>query len=352
MENRHMKLVEVTEAVGLVLVHDVTEVTRNPDRKHTAFRRGHMVREEDVPRLLDLGKRHVYVTEPDPGTIHENDGALRLAKAIAREGLQPTEPLEGKVNLTARWDGVIVVDADGVNELNRPGDVICVTRQSYSSVSAGQTAAAVRVMPLFIDCEAFRAAEDVARSRGGLVAVRQLRRFRAGIVVTGSEVFSGRVKDAFGPVMRKKLAAFGSAAGELLICDDEPAHIEQAIRSHLTSGHDMIVVTGGMSVDPDDRTPAAIRNVATRVAFQWAPALPGCMTMLAAAESPATGEEVPILGVPACAIHYERTTLDLLLLRLVAGEFPTEADARLLGHGGLCLECSTCRFPNCSFGSV
>ncbi len=347
-----MKLVEVTEAVGLVLVHDVTEITRDPDRKHTAFRRGHMVREEDVLRLLDLGKRHVYVMEPDPDTIHENDGAVRLARAIAGEGVQLTEPLEGKVSLTACWDGIVVVDVEGLNELNRPGDVICVTRRSYSSVSAGQTAAAVRVMPLFIDCEALNAAEDLARSRGGLVVVRQLKRFTAGVVVTGSEVFAGRVNDAFGPVIREKLAAFGSVAGELLVCDDDPAHIEQAIRSHLASGHDMVLVTGGMSVDPDDRTPAAIRNVATRLAFQWAPALPGCMTMLAAAESPATGQEVPILGVPACAIHYERTTLDLLLLRLVAGEFPTEADARLLGHGGLCLECDTCRFPNCSFGSV
>ncbi len=347
-----MKLVPVTEAVGLLLVHDVTEVTRDPDRKHTAFRRGHMVTQEDIPRLLDLGKRHVYVMEPDPGKVHENDGAARLATAVVGEGLDPAEPREGRVNLAAGRDGIVVVDVEGLNELNAPGDVICVTRRSYSPVRTGDITAAVRVMPLFIDAGALEAAEDIARKRGGLVEVRPPRRFRAGLVVTGSEVFSGRVKDAFGPVIRAKLEALGSEVGAKTLSDDKPPEVERAITQHLADGCDMIVVTGGMSVDPDDRTPAAIRSAASRVAFQWAPGLPGCMTMLAVAESPVTGSEVPIVGVPAAAIHLERTVFDLVLARLVAGELPTEADVRLFGHGGLCLECDQCRFPNCAFGSV
>jgi len=347
-----MKLVPVTEAAGLVLVHDVTEITRDPDRKHTPFRRGHLVTEDDIPRLLDLGERHVYVMEPDPGKVHENDGAVRLATAVAGEGLELTEPLEGKVNLKAGRDGLVVVDVPGLNELNAPGDVICVTRRSYSRVKAGETTAAVRVMPLFIDPGALEAAEDIGRKRGGLLEVRAPKRFKAGLVVTGSEVFSGRVPDAFGPVIRAKLEALGSEVGEKLLSDDKPPEVERAIRRHLAAGCDMILVTGGMSVDPDDRTPAAIRSVASRVAFQWVPALPGGMTMLAAAASPVTGEEVPIVGVPACAIHRERTVVDLILARLVAGEFPTEADVRLFGHGGLCPACDECRFPNCAFGSV
>jgi len=347
-----MRLVPVADAVGRVLVHDVTEVTRDPDRKHCAFPRGHVVREEDVARLLDLGKRHVYVVTPEPGKVHENDAASWLAEAVAGEGVELTRAREGRVDLRAQRDGMVVVDLEGLNELNRLGDVICATRRSYSRVQTGGTAAAVRVMPLFIDRGVIELAEDLARARGGLVEVRAPKRFRAGLVVTGSELVSGRVRDAFELVVRRKLEEVGSEVAGKLVSDDEPAEIERAIRGHLCAGCDMVIVTGGMSVDPDDRTPAAIRRVASRIAFQGAPVMPGCMTMVGLAQSPVTGEEVPIVGVPACAIHHERTVLDLVLTRLLAGDIPSADDVRRLGHGGLCLGCDDCRFPDCAFGSL
>ncbi|HJN16824.1 MAG TPA: molybdopterin-binding protein [Armatimonadota bacterium] len=347
-----MKLVDVREAAGLVLVHDITEIAKDPDRKHTAFHRGHVVTEDDIPRLLDIGKQNLYVHELSPDAVHENDGALRLAQAIAGSGITLGEPREGKVKLAATDDGAVVVDAEGLAELNGPGDIICVTRRTYSPVRAGDTVAGVRVMPLFTDEPTVATAERIARSRDGLVEVRPLRRFSVGLVVTGSEVLTGRIEDAFGPVMEKKMAELGSDVAARLFSDDKPEDVERAIRSHLADGHDLIIVTGGMSVDPDDRTPGAISAVASRVGFQWAPVLPGCMTMLAAAESPVTGDEVPIIGVPACGIHHDRTLLDILLARLVAGEFPTADEVRGFGHGGLCLECEECTFPNCTFGSV
>jgi len=310
-----------------------------------------VIRAEDVPRLLQLGKRHLFVDEPAAGLVHENDGAARLAAAVAGPGLLASEPREGKVKLLAAHAGVLRVREDAVRAINALGRLACVTQRALTAVQTGDEVAAVRVLPLFVEEARLEQACAAARRSDAVVSVAPPRAYRAGLVITGSEVAEGLVEDAFAPVLRRKLAEFGSTVGSVAFPGDEPDTIAQAIRKQLREGCDLVIATGGMSVDPDDQTPGAIRQVASEVVFQWAPALPGCMSMVATVRGP-DGDEAVVLGVPACGAHHERTVLDLLLLRLRAGRLPTAAEAQGWGHGGMCLECETCRFPNCSFGSL
>ncbi|WP_088189464.1 molybdopterin-binding protein [Desulfosporosinus sp. FKA] len=339
-----MEKIKVQDAVGAVLIHDMTEIIPGVV-KGPRFRKGHIIREEDIPVLLGMGKEHIYVWDQTPGLIHENEAAERLARSVRGPGLNLDEPKEGKINLTAACDGLLYASEDGILALNTLEDVVLATIHNYQPVKKGDKIAGTRVVPLMIDEKVILEAERIAQTfPNPILEVRPLKTFKVGIVTTGSEVFHGRIKDKFGPVLRRKIENWGSIALEQTFASDDVSMIQSAIRDQLKHGAEMILVSGGMSVDPDDVTPTAIKEMGAQLITYGAPVLPGAMFLLAYLE------DVPIMGLPGCVMYSKTTVFDLVAPRILTGERLTRLDIVKLGHGGLCLECPTCTYPRCSFG--
>ncbi len=337
-----MKAIPVQEAVGTVLGHDLTRIVPG-QAKGPAFRKGHVIRPEDIPGLLRIGKEHLYVFDLKQGFVHEDEAALRLARAATGPGLELSQPSEGKVTLRAAHDGLLCVDAAGLLKLNSIEDMVFATLHTGQQVRRGQAVAGTRVVPLVIEEEKLRRAESVC-APGPFLQVKPFKTARVGMVTTGSEVFHGRIQDGFGPVVRRKFEALGSAVFRQILVSDDEAVTAQAILDLLAEDADMIVVTGGMSVDPDDRTPSAIRAAGARVVAYGAPVLPGAMFLLAFIG------KVPVLGLPGCVMYHKASIFDLIVPRLLAGETVTREHIAALGHGGFCSGCAECRYPVCPFG--
>lgn len=328
--------VRTEEAIGLALAHDITQIVPGVS-KGVLFRRGHVIRPEDVPELLKCGKEHVYILQVGPGEVHEEDAAIRLSRAIAGGGCDFSEPAEGKVNLLARHDGLLVVEIGTVHRLNDIEYVVVSTRPDRAMVRQGDVVAATRVVPLVVPEATVAAAEAAAVAAAGrrVVQVLPFRRMRVGIVSTGGEVYKGRVPDAFGPVLKTKLEAFGAEITGQVFTPDEMDETATAVCRFAAEGADLILVTGGMSVDPDDRTPGAIRRAGARVVTHGTPVLPGSMFLFGYLPAPAGGGEIPVMGLPGAVIHERVTVFDLILPRVLAGERLERADFTRLGVGGL-----------------
>ncbi len=338
-----MKVVDVENAIGTVLCHDITRIVPGQS-KGPGFRRGHVIRPEDVSELLKIGKEHLYVFDLADGYLHEDDAARRIARAAAGPGLELDEPVEGKVTFTAATDGMLDIDATRLLKLNSLGDVLFATIHGNQLVSKGRKLAGVRVLPLVVPEELILSAERLLAEGRPMVQLRSLKPARVGIVVTGSEVYNGLIKDKFGPVVHNKFENYGcTVLGKRLVSDDQ-AMTAKAIRSFLSEGAEFIVVTGGMSVDPDDQTPAAIRTAGAEVITYGAPILPGAMFMLARIGN------VPVLGLPGCVMYYRASIFDLIVPKFLSGEEVTRDDILALGYGGFCEGCTTCRYPVCGFG--
>lgn len=338
-------ILSVENAVGAILQHDVTKIVRGRF-KGPAYRRGHVIRPEDIPALQDLGKQHVYVLELEDGDVHEDEAAVRLAGAIAGDGVRLSEPVESRINLVAAHDGLLQVDVEGIRHLNELGYLALATLHDATVVQRDETVAAVKPVPLVLGEKDVRRAEELCRARGSLVGLLPLRPLSVGIVVTGSEVATGRIQDEFGPVVGAKLESFGSRVVRQVQVPDDADAIARAIRD-VAEASELVLVTGGMSVDPDDATPAGIRQAGTHVERYGAPVMPGVMLLLAYLD------DKPVVGVPACALFYPVTVLDIVLPRLLAGERVTGDDIAALGHGGLCRgpdACIACTYPHCDFG--
>lgn len=339
-----MKVVAVQDAVGMVLEHDVTEIV--PDGfKGPAFRRGHVIQTADIDRLRDLGKEHIAVLELGPDMVHEDDAARRLATAAAGAGVALSEPREGKVNLIAERGGLLKVAADRLEQINALEEIILVTRHTDRVVKSGQIVAGTRAIPLAIAEAQLQRAEALCARSPGLVTILPLEQKVAGLITTGSEVYHGRIEDRFGPVVTDKIAALGSRVSRQVLVPDDIAMTAAAIRTFLDEGADLVLITGGMSVDPDDVTPASIRAAGADVVVYGVPVLPGAMFMLAYLDG------VPIVGLPGCVMYHRTSIFDLVVPRLLAGERLCREDLLSLGHGGLCLDCDPCRYPDCGFGS-
>ena len=345
MSKLAMKTIHVHDAVGSVLCHDITRIIPG-ESKGPVFRKGHVVREEDVEVLLQVGKEHLYVFESLPGMVHENDAAARVISAVSGGNLTCTEPREGRIDLKAACDGLLRVDVPVLNRINSLGEISVATIHTMQHVTKGRSVAGARVVPLMIEDEKLRQLESFVD--GPVVEVLPLRRARVGVVTTGSEVFYGRIQDAFGPVLRKKFVALGSTVVGQTLTSDEVPMTAGAIRDFLEQGADFIVVTGGMSVDPDDRTPTAIRASGAEVVSYGAPVYPGAMFLLAYAQGAAG--RVPVLGLPGCVMYHKASIFDLVVPRLLAGIEVTAADVAALGHGGFCSQCEEGRYPICPFG--
>ncbi len=341
------RVVAVADAVGLPLAHDITEI-RPGEFKGRAFRRGQIIRPEDVCHLQRLGKEKVYVLSIADDEMHEDEAAFRLAAALMGPGvISDAEPKEGRLNLKAARDGLLKVKVEALDQFNMLGEVMCATLHTNTVVRKGDRVAGTRAIPLVIKKAVVESAVGIAR--GGLVEVKEISKARAGVVITGNEVYHGRIKDAFGPIIRSKIERFGGEIVSMIFAPDDEELIETAIQRCLKEGADLLVMTGGMSVDPDDVTRFAVRKTGAKDITYGSAVLPGAMLLVAYLEKE-SGGTVPILGVPACAIYHRTTVFDLILPRILAGERVGLQELAKLGHGGLCLGCDDCRFPLCPFG--
>lgn len=338
-----MKKIKTEEAIGHVLCHDITQIIQGVS-KGPVFRKGHIIREEDIPVLLSVGKEHVYIWECDDSTLHENDAAAILRDISMGVNLHATEAKEGKIELVADCDGLLTIRRQGLQAVNSLGEMMIASRHGGFAVKQGDVLAGMRVIPLVISKAKMEAAKKAAGAEP-LFNVLPFTAKTAGVVTTGSEVFKGRIADTFTPVIKEKLAEYGVAVTQHVTLADEPAAITAAIQDMLVKGVDMVFCTGGMSVDPDDQTPLAIKNTGARIVSYGAPVLPGAMFLLAY-----TDDGRPIAGLPGCVMYSKRTIFDLVLPSLAAGVEIQADELTRLGEGGLCLNCPVCTFPNCGFG--
>ena len=322
-----LKVIPVEEAVGLPLAHDITEIIPGK-HKGPVFRRGHIVRQEDVSKLLDVGKRHLYVMELEKDELHEEDAALRLAKAAAGPNLTLTDPSEGRINLVAGISGLLKVDAELLYRFNSLGDLMLATLPSNHYVRRGTVVAGTRTIPVVVKKELVKRAEALCKEKP-IVTLLPMPPKRVHLVVTGSEVFTGRIKDGFEPVISRKVGEMGSQLESVKLAPDDPDVIADHIKNAKQAGADIILVSGGMSVDPDDKTPEGIRRSGAKVESHGFPVLPGSMFVMA------YFNETPVLGLSGCVLHDSFTAFDMLLPRLLAGEKITRADIMAMGHGGL-----------------
>ena len=338
-----MRTIRVEEAVGTVLCHDITRIV--PGKfKGRAFQRGHVVTEEDIPELLKLGKKNLYVWDDDEGLVHENDAALRIARAVAGPELALSEVSEGKVNLSACRDGMLDIDEETLFKINMVPDLAVVTRANKKMVRAGEVVAGLRAIPIAIEETYLRQVEQICAAKE-VIGIRPSRSLKVGVVTTGFEVYTGLIQDKFGPFLMKKLAEYACEMSRQVILPDDADRITAVILELIADGADLILATGGMSVDPDDVTPRGIKNTGARVVTYGAPVLPGSMMLLA------YRNQIPILGLPAGVMFSPTSILDVLLPFLICGVPVTKETVARLGLGGMCLRCQECRYPVCFFGT-
>lgn len=338
-----MQSIRVEDAIGSVLCHDITKIVPG-EFKGVAFKKGHVIAKEDVPELLKLGKEHLYVWKMESGMAHENDAAIRIAHALRGSGLILSDPQEGKVNLIAAAKGMCTINESHLLKVNMIEEVVVATRNNRVPVNEGDIIAGIRVVPLVIAEKKLELIEALSKGHE-VVKVKPYLPFRVGLVIIGNEVYNGLIEDKFGAVVKGKVENFNSRIIGQIIVPDDCDQIQQAIHKLIRAGAQLILTTGGMSVDPDDVTPKAIREIGASIVSYGAPVLPGSMLMAAYLK------EVPILGLPGCVMYNKITVFDLLLPTILCGEKVTRKMITRLGMGGLCLNCAVCHYPACSFGT-
>ena len=333
-----MKLVKTTEAVGQVLCHDITQIIPGV-KKDAVFRKGHIITEEDIPVLLSVGKDMIYIWENDETMLHENDAAEILYHMTAGENMHPSEVKEGKIEVIADSDGLLKVDRERLKKVNSFGELMIAARHGNTAVKKGDKLAGMRIIPLVIEKEKMQQIQEIVQKPILKIMPYQIK--TAGIITTGSEVYKGRIKDTFTPVIVEKLKEYGVEVIYHSLSLDDHEMTTSKINEALKQGVDLVLCTGGMSVDPDDKTPLAIKNTGAKIISYGAPVLPGAMFLLS------YKGDVPIVGLPGCVMYSRRTIFDVVLPRLLAKDLITSDELALLGEGGLCLNCPVCTFPNC-----
>ena len=335
--------IKARDAAGSILAHDMTRIV--PGKfKGVGFKKGHVIRKEDIPELLKIGKQHIYVLNPDRDQIHEDDAALRIAAAICGDNLTWSEPSEGKSNIVSRQTGLFKVNTRGLQRINKLGNVIVATIKTNTPCNQGTKVAATRIIPLLIAEKKIARLESLADQYRPVLQLKPYRKLRVGGVVTGSEISQGLIKDEFDHYVAGKVSDYGCELVKKIIVPDRPRLIADAVKDLKTLGCELIITTGGLSVDPDDVTRKGIMQAGAKIVAYGSPVLPGAMFLYAHLDS------VTILGLPACVFYHPTTIYDLILPRILAGEIITKNEIADMGHGGLCLDCETCRFPHCSFG--
>lgn len=342
-----MKLINTVDAVGHVLCHDMTRIIPG-EEKGPLFRKGHVVTEEDIPLLLSIGKAHLYVWEMNENMLHEDDAASILAQICTGESssFELTSPKEGKIEVVAACDGLLKIDREKLNAVNSLGEMMIATVHGDFPVKKGDKLAGTRIIPLVIEKEKMKKAQDLAGDKP-ILTLLPIKSLSYGIITTGSEVYKGLIEDKFGPVLKAKMDEYDCKFIKQVILDDDRETITKTILE-LARECDVVLVSGGMSVDPDDQTPGAIKDTGARIVSYGAPVLPGAMFLLSYLDI--DGRTVPVMGLPGCIMYAKRTIFDLALPRVLTGDELTAKDLSSYGEGGLCLNCGTCHFPNCGFG--
>ena len=338
-----MKLIKTTEAVGQVLCHDMTQIIPG-EFKGPRFRKGHVVTQADIPVLLSMGKENLYVWEMQEGMLHENDAAIRLAALCQNDYMHASQVKEGKIELSAEIDGLFMVESHKLIDINSTDELIVSTRHGNTAVNKGDLLCGTRVVPLVVSEGKVIHAEKIA----GTTPILKLLPFKmksAGIITTGSEVFHGRIQDSFTPVIKNKLKDYGIETTQHVVVDDSTENIKKAIKEMRETGVDIILCTGGMSVDPDDNTPGAIKASGADIVTYGAPVLPGAMFLLGY-----YSDGMPIVGLPGCVMYASATIFDIALPRIAAGVKMVKSDFAAMGEGGLCYKCDVCHYPICPFG--
>lgn len=338
-----MKKIKTQDAIGHVLPHDMTRIVKD-EFKGPAFKKGHIIKEEDIPLLLEMGKEHIYVLEKDENMIHENDAAKRLANICINDYMEMTDVQEGKIEIKATVDGFFEVDRERLFELNYLGDIAIATRTGNLPVKKGDVLAGTRIIPLLIDKKQLEEAEKI-KNNVPVFKITPFKKLKGGIVTTGSEVYNNRIVDKFTPVVKNKLIEYNVELIHHEICDDNTEMIKDAIIKIKNMGADVILCTGGMSVDPDDLTPAAIKESGANIIAYGAPTLPGSMFLVGYFD-----DNTAIMGLPGCVMYTKTTVFDILFPYVIAGKKITREQIARLGYGGYCLKCGTCHYPNCEFG--
>ena len=338
-----MKQIKIEDSVGCILSHDVTKIVPG-EFKGRLFKKGHVIKEEDIEKLLDIGKEHIYVWEPKEGQLHENDAAKRIKDLVLGKGCCISEEIkEGKIDFFANTQGIVKINKELLLKLNLLGEIIVSTIHNNTPVKKGEKIGSTRVIPLIIDEKKIIEAENIINEK--IISVEEIKPKKAVLITTGNEVYKGRIKDAFLPVMKEKLGYYGSEIIKQVILPDNKEMITENILKAIEEDKvDMVICTGGMSVDPDDVTPSAIKDCNGELVTYGAPVLPGAMFLLAYYKN------IPILGVPSCAMYSKRTIFDLVLPRVLVDEKLSFEDIAKYGNGGMCLNCEICSFPHCSFG--
>jgi molybdenum cofactor synthesis domain-containing protein len=378
--SRETRTIPIEDAIGTVLAHDVTEI-RKDEFKGRVFKKGHVVQREDIPRFKQIGKEHLFVLNIAHDEMHEDEAALALADALMGDGVAiEGEPKEGKITLIADRDGLLKIEKDTLVRFNMLGEVLCSTLHNNTVVKRGRVIAGTKAVPLVVKRSIIEEAVSIAgraRSAGttGVISVRGMRKPRAGVVITGREVYDGRIKDSFAPMVAKKIEDLGGEIIGTYYAPDDRDFIRKRVEELVSAGADLLIVTGGMSVDPDDVTRFAIRELGAVDVVYGSPVLPGAMMLVGYIDSADWGmrivelekstisdaldksairnlqsEMIPILGIPACGMYHKTTVIDLLLPRILANEKIGRRELAELGHGGMCLNCQECRYPECPFG--
>lgn len=341
-----MKEIRTVDAVGQILCHDITQIIKD-QKKGVLFKKGHVVREEDIPALLSVGKEHLFVWEKKEGMLHENEAAEILYKISAGEHMHGSDIKEGKIELIADCDGLLKIRRDALQAVNSLGEMMIASRHGDFPVRKGDKIAGTRIIPLVIEKEKMDRAEEAA-GESPIFSILPFQNKKAGIVTTGSEVQKGLIKDTFTPVLREKLDEYACSVVGQTTPGDDRKQITEDILKFIREGADLVICSGGMSVDPDDRTPGAIKDTGAEIVTYGAPVLPGAMLLLAYYKT--EDRTVPILGLPGCVMYAKRTVFDLILPRVMADDRICAKEISAYGEGGLCLNCQTCTFPNCGFG--
>jgi len=338
-----MKKVKVQKAVGMVLGHDLTRII--PGKfKGPAFKKGHIIQPGDIPALLDMGKENIFVLDIPRGRLHENDAAGRIAQALKGDHLSFQGPSEGKISLTAQITGLIKIRVPELHRINLIPNIIVSTLHNNTICTAGDIVASTRIIPLTIDEKSILRAETICSRSGPVVSIKPFMKKKVGVVVTGSEFFKGRAQDGFEEWVGSKLKVYGCEIIKKEIVPDKVSRIAGAVKTMMDSGCNLIIATGGLSIDPDDVTRKGIRRAGAKIIFYGTPVLPGAMFLYARLK------DIPVLGLPACVFYHKVTLFDLILPLILAGEEPTRKQIAAMGHGGLCHNCPDCRFPVCPFG--
>ncbi len=341
-----MKAIPVARAVGTILAHDITEI-RPGEFKGCVFKKGHLIREEDICHLQRLGKEHLFVLQVAEEEMHENDAAFALATALMGEGVEiKGEPKEGKISIVAERDGLLTINRDALLAFNMLGEIMCATLHTNTLVKKGQLVAGTKAIPLVVKKTVVNTAITIGERAGKIIRVREIRKPKVGVVITGNEIYNGKIKDAFAPVITKKMEDVGGELVGIYYAPDDEAFIVDRLRELLKAGADLLITTGGMSVDPDDVTRLAIRELGAADITYGSAVLPGAMFLIASLGA------VPIIGIPACGMYAKTTIFDLILPRVLAGDRIGRKEVAALGHGGLCLKCDVCRYPVCPFGKL